>query len=74
MERSTTLFQHTFGGSIRCLQCGEMMSFMQYLGNSAFPIERLPDGALPVYDKEPGEPDEQTPEGNGLPMPPRSEP
>ncbi len=56
-----------FGGSIRCLQCGGRMSFMQYLGNSAFSIERLPDGAPPIYDKEPDEPAiyEQTPEGNG---------
>ena len=63
MERSTTLFQGAFGGSIRCLQCGERMSFMQYLGNSAFSIERLPDGAPPIYDKELDEPAiyEQTP-------------
>lgn len=67
MERSTTPFQRAFGGSIRCLQCGGRMSFMQYLGNSAFSIERLPDGAPPIYDKEPDEPAiyEQTPEGNG---------
>lgn len=34
-----------------CPRCSYKVSMMSWLGKKLTPVERIPDGALPVYDK-----------------------
>ena len=53
MERTTGLMlMSPWAGSVRCTQCDYRDSVTGYLGRSMVQVEPLPDGAVPIYDRE----------------------
>ncbi len=53
MERSYTLMQGPWSGAIRCTKCDYRNSVGTHLAEQCFKVERLPVGALPIYDLDP---------------------
>jgi len=37
------------GGIFRCKSCGNVESTTMHLAKSMFPVQKMPDGALPFY-------------------------
>lgn len=54
LERSLPImmFSHWSSGHVRCTACNYRDSFMSLLGKSMFTVERLPEGAVPIYYSE----------------------
>lgn len=52
MERSYSLMGGPYSGSVRCTKCTYRDSVTGYFGKSIFKVEHLPDGALPIYDRD----------------------
>lgn len=53
MERTTGLMMMSpWAGSVRCTQCDYRDSVTGYLGRSMIQVEPMPEGAVPVYDRE----------------------
>lgn len=54
-ERTASLpFQRALSGVVRCKACGHREGMMSHIARAAFPVERMPEGARPIYDKDPG--------------------
>ncbi len=53
MERTVGLMLASpWAGSVRCTQCEYRDSVSGYLGRSMIQVEPIPEGAVPVYDRE----------------------
>jgi len=57
VDRSMSPLGSAFSGSIICKACGRRESVMVHIAKTAFPVQKMPDGALPFYDRDPGIPD-----------------
>jgi len=53
MERTTGLMlMSPWAGSVRCTKCEYRDSVSGYLGRSMIQVEPIPEGAVPIYDRE----------------------
>ena len=54
LNRHSTGFS-AYAGVMGCPdeECGFREGVMTFLGKSLFPVQKMPEGAVPIYDKEP---------------------
>jgi ssDNA-binding Zn-finger/Zn-ribbon topoisomerase 1 len=49
LQKAHTNPMRTLGGLVTCTSCNRTESFTNHFIKSAFPIEKMPEGALPFY-------------------------
>ena len=52
LEYSRGISLRTYGGLVHCKSCNRTESPTNYFAKAAFPIQKMPDGALPFYLNE----------------------
>jgi len=52
LQKAHTNPLRALGGLITCTSCNVTESFTNYFSKAAFPIQKMPDGALPFYLEE----------------------
>lgn len=59
LERTVAFGMGPYSGAVRCTACPYRNSTANYLGSKIIKVEPLPDGALPIYDRDPEEPTDE---------------
>lgn len=49
LQKSHTNPMRTMGGLITCTSCNRTESFTNYIAKSMFPIQKMPEAALPFF-------------------------
>jgi len=49
LQKSHTNPMRAMGGLITCTSCNRTESFTNYIAKSMFPIQKMPEGALPFF-------------------------
>lgn len=52
LEFSRGVSLRVYGGLVHCKSCDKTESPTNYFGKAMFPIQKMPDGALPFYLEE----------------------
>jgi hypothetical protein len=52
MKRCRPRLSGPYSGHVRCFDCNHQETVMMYLGKTCFKVEPLPQGAVPIYEKD----------------------